>query len=466
MGNNSLISWAIFIFGVLLLVPAHATIMPVHINNTNITPIPVPLPDLTVQDITRNSISYTIKYCNQGPGAGNGTLFSIKIGNGNTGQSFTSSPYSVPRPGACALSDSIACSLIGSNCTDSITVQAAVDSTNAIPEYNEFNNEMKKSFSVIAPPIISTNLTMQVHVVSPNGGEQLIQGYKNRIAWSGGQNRVWIGLVTEDFDPRTDRGLIGWIEPNAQPSGSLIWDGIGVWDAGKRTYYNNVSSGAYKILLVSYDSTGNSCLYSADEPCNSDLSDGTFTLAAPSIPPLPINQSNYTYTVHFAPGWNLFSVPLYTQLYTFVACQTDDCYHHVTVVSNSCSFNSTYHYDSTTKSYVSTAISSTVPSLGYWIRTDRACDIVFGGMNGASLEGMQLKTGWNQIGAPYSPPAALTSTSWNDLKGDCQVVSGPYAYNSTLGQYVSSSTLKSGSAYFVKVASDCTLGSSLPPLPN
>lgn len=103
------------------------------------------LPELTVNEITRNNSYYYIQYCNWG-GTSSGT-FGFSTRNVNTNQTFTSSAvYPVPPTGSCAWTGGLTCGLIGSNCQDVVTIESSVDGTSLVIEANEENNTKRRSF--------------------------------------------------------------------------------------------------------------------------------------------------------------------------------------------------------------------------------------------------------------------------------------------------------------------------------
>lgn len=135
-------------------------------------------------------------------------------------------------------------------------------------------------FSIVAANITTPSIT----VLSPNGGEKFIQGLQDGlqgIKWTGGKNKVQVGLVKPDYDPKTSSLILGWINLNSAPNSQVLWDGQYVTDLTGTVRWP-VAPGSYKILLVSEDSVGNSCVGSSDGGCNSDSSDMSFSIVASS----------------------------------------------------------------------------------------------------------------------------------------------------------------------------------------
>ena len=128
----------------------------------------------------------------------------------------------------------------------------------------------------VVPPPTASSIK-----VSPFRGGDFVQGVNNWIDWSGGKNKVKIGLVNVSYAAANSHGLIdvmGWVTLYGQPNNSAIWDGLKVMDLNGGVFWP-VTPGKYKILLVSEDSQGNYC-FSAG--CNFDLSP-SFNIDAASI---------------------------------------------------------------------------------------------------------------------------------------------------------------------------------------
>jgi len=65
--------------------------------------------------------------------------------------------------------------------------------------------------------------------------------------------------------------------------------------------------------------------------------------------------------------------------------------------------------------------------------------------------GKQLFKGWNSLGAPAA------EVVFENVKGDCVVEKGPYAWDAQAQKFVKAPQLEPGAAYFVKVKRDCWL---------
>ncbi len=168
------------------------------------------------------------------------------------------------------------------------------------------------------------------------------------------------------------------------------------------------------------------------------------------VPPAPPEAVGF-FPIKFLPGWNLFSVP----------------FTKASIGKSDCPEGTVWHYDTQTKQYVkqSPLVSGAVlpGQLGYWFKTGFACKIQVSGESPASLDGLKLFSGWNQVGAPYS------ATTWDAVKGNCELASGPWEYDTEEKRYKKAGydtrVLEPGKGYWVKVAGECTLGGETPPLP-
>ena len=149
-------------------------------------------------------------------------------------------------------------------------------------------------------PVVTPSIT----VLTPNGGETFIQGEKNIVSWTGGKNKVQIGVVKASYtgkvlDSSDGSSLLGWIDDlNGKPNSSLVWDGItlhGLLNQGNR----NILPGQYKIIAVSSTEIGNYCFGSSAQGkdiCNFDLSDNTFTIKNVTSNTPSINKSTIDVT--------------------------------------------------------------------------------------------------------------------------------------------------------------------------
>jgi len=102
---------------------------------------------------------------------------------------------------------------------------------------------------------------------------------------------------------------------------------------------------------------------------------------------------------------------------------------------------------------------SMVNGWGYWVKMDYDCIANTKGSKISIDDFPELNAGWNQIGAPSE------AVNFYSAIGDCNLLSGPWLYNSASKKYQKAQVLKPGEGYFVKVKNKCSLGSEIPPLP-
>ncbi len=124
-----------------------------------------------------------------------------------------------------------------------------------------------------------------VTVKSPNGGEVFGPGEPIRIFWSGGRNKVWVGIANGEYRQGTTDPLMAWVTKDGVPDGSVSWDGklcVVANDCRPVSYWQ--PSGVIRAVVVSENSDGDYCTW-ADRPCNLDASDGTFMIKAAPSPP-------------------------------------------------------------------------------------------------------------------------------------------------------------------------------------
>jgi hypothetical protein len=152
--------------------------------------------------------------------------------------------------------------------------------------------------------------TTTVKILSPNGGEVLAERKANTISWTGGKQRVIVGVVDSNYE--TSGTPVGWIALNASPNSSTIWNGWTVTDLSGTTVseLKTLSPGPYRIIAVSLSDSGKYCLKTDGAiPCNVDLSNSSFTIT-PSIGTNPVSV-----TASFiagssddhAGGWGVFA---------------------------------------------------------------------------------------------------------------------------------------------------------------
>ncbi|MDP3726597.1 MAG: hypothetical protein Q8R36_05380 [bacterium] len=145
-------------------------------------------------------------------------------------------------------------------------------------EYSETTSPIK----IITPQPPAT----PVVVISPNGGETFTLGSPIKIFWSGGKNKIWVGIAKGEYVPGGTYPLMAFITKDALPNSFLTWDGnlcVLANDCRPVTYWQ--PSGSIKVVVVSENADGDYCTQSPDRPCNLDASNGAFTIK--TVPPSP-----------------------------------------------------------------------------------------------------------------------------------------------------------------------------------
>ena len=172
-------------------------------------------------------------------------------------------------------------------------------------------------------------------------------------------------------------------------------------------------------------------------------SDSTKVYVKESGIPSPPEES---VTIVLEKGWNQISVPARELAVSELAKVCD-------ISTN------VWYYNTATKQYEK-ATTLGGGHVGFWVKANAECKYT---INETYITpapyAFNLKSGWNMIGSP------LSTTSISDFAGDCKITSGPWNYSPAASQYTYSEKLEPGKGYWVKVASDCTLGSAndMPP---
>ena len=148
-----------------------------------------------------------------------------------------------------------------------------------------------------------------------------------------------------------------------------------------------------------------------------------------TVQSVEIPQLEQAFTLSMKKGWNLFSVPVDS---------------NIKDVESTCAFypSNIFEYSG---SYLNP--SALAAGKGYWFRTSNDCSLKVKGVSSSGSE-IALNAGWNAIGVPYAS---------SNFKGDCKFVKGPYSYDSTARKWVSASSLQPFKGYFVKVSSACKM---------
>jgi hypothetical protein len=182
------------------------------------------------------------------------------------------------------------------------------------------------------------------------------------------------------------------------------------------------------------------------------------------------------YAIKFKEGWNMFSFPVDIRSYLTATSQTTATQMTVENVitghavetqpieeippERQCqSPNHVWHYSNGKYVDVLNDPSGFVNGWSYWVKMDSECMVKMTG-NKVTIEDFpELEAGWNQIGAPSE------SINFYSIIGDCNLLSGPWWFNSASNKFEKAQVFKPGEGYFVKVKDKCKLGSEIPPPP-
>jgi hypothetical protein len=178
------------------------------------------------------------------------------------------------------------------------------------------------------------------------------------------------------------------------------------------------------------------------------------------------------FILNFKAGWNMFSFPVDIRSYITATSQTPT---EMTVekaitgkatdiiqipTEKQCeSPDHVWHYSNGKYIDVLNDPNGFVNGWGYWVGMKSDCTVKMTG-NKITIEDFpNLEVGWNQIGAPSE------AVNFFHVIGDCNLVSGPWWFNSASKKFEKAQVLRPGEGYFVKVKDKCKLGTEIPPLP-
>ena len=135
-------------------------------------------------------------------------------------------------------------------------------------------------------------------------------------------------------------------------------------------------------------------------------------------------------------GWNLISIP-------FSSYNID-----------SCSNKKIYYYDSSSQSFKNVDINELKYLKGYWIYVKNDCKIIFDGTPLSTLSTLELKKGWNLIGAPFNsiPVGVVKSVCYFEKI---------YEYDVQTKKYIIPQYLKIGKGYWIYTNKECKAKSLL-----
>lgn len=169
----------------------------------------------------------------------------------------------------------------------------------------------------------------------------------------------------------------------------------------------------------------------------------TTSTTSPTIPLCSSGSQPCITSINIYPGWNMFSFPIIT-----TATVGND-----NLVTTDCTpVGNIWHYNPSQGQYVQILSSNqNIQGSGMWIKVNVPCTInVTVTNNKLSISNFpNISPGWNQIGSPTQ------STTFSP--GNCNVLSGPWKYNTQTGQYEKAQTLVAGTGYWIKVSSSCSL---------
>ena len=118
------------------------------------------------------------------------------------------------------------------------------------------------AFFILASPAFAASAYPQnsLLLITPNGGETFTFQDAITVQWTGGKNKVQVGLLQESNDIPNNilpgYKLMGWIEMYRVPNDVYVWSAKKVCDLMGQTC-RHITPGRYKILLVSEDNDGN-----------------------------------------------------------------------------------------------------------------------------------------------------------------------------------------------------------------
>lgn len=179
----------------------------------------------------------------------------------------------------------------------------------------------------------------------------------------------------------------------------------------------------------------------------------------PELPELPELPDYKEYTLELKKGWNLVSSPVKLE---------DELPGKAQVVATSCESPKIFVYDPSENKYVTEGygleINESIPVPdAFWVKATSPCKVTFRGEYESSYENTwkpREGRGWIAIGGPYN------KVKFEEIAGDCEVLSGPWSFDTAVWRWRKSTALEPGKGYFVKLGGSCTLGADIPPFPS
>jgi hypothetical protein len=217
-------------------------------------------------------------------------------------------------------------------------------------------------------------------------------------------------------------------------------------------YFTASRLGTNFAKIMVYEKTGETCYNTDEEHAKYNGCTNSYKLVASDSVKVQVkkggdipNPPSEKITIKLERGWNQVSVP------TGYDVSLSD-------MQKKCDITSAWSYNTALGQY-SAAATFGKGIIGVWMKANSACTYELEAPYASSWS-TELKAGWNMIGAP------LQATAISNLAGNCRITSGPWNYSPSASQYGYSEKLEPGKGYWVKVSSDCTMGSasdSVPP---
>jgi len=166
-------------------------------------------------------------------------------------------------------------------------------------------------------------------------------------------------------------------------------------------------------------------------------------------PPPPPGNEVASGVIQMSSGWNMVSVPAMAKV-------------DMQRIQKECG-SQEFAWRLTPDGYMKER--TLVPGYGYWVKAGNDCKLEVGA-DSYTTELAGLFSGWNLVGAPGQEVQVAS------FRGNCDITAGPWHYSNpgtatAANPYVLSSTLSPGKAYWIKVPSSCSLGTTeeQPPVP-
>ncbi len=164
-----------------------------------------------------------------------------------------------------------------------------------------------------------------------------------------------------------------------------------------------------------------------------------------------VSVSAASYTISY--GWNMVS-------FDYDSASLNDCIDS-TGNSQASSLSNFYYYNAKANNYdmyekYPLTGSMTTRGRGFWIYkySTGTCVLNLRNTYNATIipktTGL-LYTGWNQVGTVNG------AASFGDVKGNCNIIGGPWEWNNAQNKYVQSTKLEIGKGYWIYIDKNCRL---------